>query len=96
MTTRTLLAAAAVSLAALAPAALAPAASAQTNAPLYDQLGKARAAGEDPCYHVNQYGFGNYVRGPDGSFGCYKAGSAGAIELENEQRIKCRDYPSSC
>lgn len=66
------------------------------NAPPYDQLGRARAQGEDPCYHVNEYGFGNYVRGPDGSFGCYPAGSDGAIELENEQRIKCRDYPSSC
>ena len=77
-------------------AALAPVAEAQTAAPPYDQLGRARARGEDPCYHVNEYGFGNYVRGPDGSFGCYPAGSAGAIELENEQRIKCRDYPSSC
>ncbi|RYC32497.1 hypothetical protein D3273_08900 [Lichenibacterium minor] len=66
------------------------------SAPPYDQLGRARAQGEDPCYHVNEYGFGNYVRGPDGSFGCYPAGSDGAIELENEQRIKCRDYPSSC
>ena len=66
------------------------------NAPPYDQLGRARAQGEDPCFHVNEYGFGNYVRGPDGSFGCYPAGSDGAIELENNQRIKCRDYPSSC
>ncbi len=65
-------------------------------APPYDQLGAARAAGEDPNYHVNRYGFGNYVRGPNGSFGGYPAGSAGAIELENEQRIKCRDYPESC
>ena len=74
-----------------------PAAVAQTNyAPPYSALGKARAAGENPCYHVNEYGFGNYVRGPDGSFGCYPAGSDGAVELENEQRIKCRDYPSSC
>ncbi len=77
-------------------ALFAPAADAQTPAPPYDRLGRARAQGEDPCYHVNAYGFGNYVRGPDGSFGCYPAGSDGAIELENEQRIKCRDYPSSC
>lgn len=80
----------------LAMGAPVPLAMAQTYAPPYQSLGRSRAAGEDPCYHVNEYGFGNYVRGPDGSFGCYPAGSAGAIELENEQRIKCRDYPSSC
>ena len=74
-----------------------PAAMAQVHyAPPYSQLGAARAAGEDPCYHVDRYGHGNYVRGPDGSFGCYPAGSPGAIELENEQGIKCREYPSSC
>ncbi len=73
-----------------------PPATAQAPAPPYHVLGRSRAAGENPCYHVNEYGFGNYVRGPNGSFGCYPAGSAGAIELENEQRIKCRDYPSSC
>ena len=65
-------------------------------APPYEQLGRFRAAGEDPTYHVNRYGFGNYVRGPNGSFGGYPAGSDGAIELENEQRIKCRDYPQTC
>ncbi len=74
----------------------APIATAQTHAPPYESLGRSRAAGENPCYHVNEYGFGNYVRGPGGRFGCYPAGSPGAVELENEQRIKCRDYPSSC
>ena len=76
--------------------ALCSPAMAQTYAPPYDQLGSARAVGENPNYHVNRYGFGNYVRGPNGSFGGYPAGSAGAIELENEQHIKCRDYPESC
>ncbi len=47
-------------------------------------------------YVINRYGFGNYVRGPDGSFGGYPAGSVGAQELQNEQRYKCRDYPESC
>ena len=88
MTIRILLAAAGLAAAATCASA--------ANAPPYDQLGQARAEGEDPCYHVNEYGFGNYVRGPNGSFGCYPSGSDGAIELENEQRIKCRDYPSSC
>lgn len=67
-----------------------------TPAPQYDQLGRYRAAGENPRYHVNRYGFGNYVQGPNGSYGGYPAGSAGARELENEHRIKCRDYPESC
>lgn len=81
----------------VATAVFSPAALAQVHyAPPYSQLGAARAAGEDPCFHVDRYGHGNYVRGPNGSFGCYPAGSAGAIELENEQDIKCREYPSSC
>lgn len=65
-------------------------------APQYDQLGAARAAGEDPRYHVNRYGYGNYVQGPNGSYGGYPAGSAGAIELQNEHDIKCRYLPESC
>ena len=47
-------------------------------------------------YYVNRYGYGNYVAGPNGSFGGYPAGSAGAQELRNEQRYKCRDLPESC
>ncbi len=65
-------------------------------APQYNQLGQARAAGEDPTFHVNRYGYGNYVQGPNGSYGGYPAGSAGAIELQNEHDIKCRDLPESC
>ena len=56
----------------------------------------ARAAGEDPTYHVNRYGYGNYVQGPDGAYGGYPAGSAGAIELQNEHDIKCRYAPETC
>ncbi len=65
-------------------------------APQYNQLGRSRAAGEDPTFHVNRYGYGNYVQGPNGSYGGYPAGSAGAIELQNEHDIKCRDLPESC
>jgi hypothetical protein len=46
-------------------------------------------------YHVNRYGYGNYFAGPEG-YGGYPAGSAGAQELRNEQRYKCRDLPESC
>ena len=66
------------------------------SSPQYDQLGAYRAAGEDPTYHVNRYGFGNYVQGPNGSYGGYPAGSAGAIELQNEHDTKCRYAPESC
>ena len=77
--------------------ALCPAAIAQIGAtPQYDQLGRYRAQGEDPRYHVNRYGYGNYVQGPNGSYGGYPAGSPGAIELQNEHDIKCRDFPESC
>ena len=65
-------------------------------APQYSQLARERAAGEDPTFHVNRYGYGNYVQGPNGSYGGYPAGSAGAIELQNEHDIKCRDLPESC
>ncbi len=65
-------------------------------APQYNQLARERAAGEDPTFHVNRYGYGNYVQGPNGSYGGYPAGSAGAIELQNEHDIKCRDLPESC
>jgi hypothetical protein len=64
-------------------------------APPYDHLGKYRAAGENPYYHVNRYGYGNYVQGPNGAYGGYPAGSAGARELENNHRVKCRVYPES-
>ena len=65
-------------------------------APQYNQLGAARAAGEDPTYHVNRYGFGNYVQGPNGAYGGYPAGSAGAIELEKRHEEKCRFVPERC
>ena len=81
----------------LASGTVTPAAMAQINAsPQYDQLGAARARGEDPTYHVNRYGYGNYVQGPNGAYGGYPAGSAGAIELQNEHDIKCRYAPESC
>ncbi len=64
--------------------------------PRYERLKKHRAAGEDPNYHVNRYGYGNYVRGPDGSYGGYPAGSAGARELEINTELKCRYTPESC
>ncbi len=93
MISRLLLAAA--SLAAFA--SLCPLAEAQiSSSPQYDQLGEARAAGENPYYHVNRYGFGNYVQGPNGAYGGYPAGSAGAIELQNEHDIKCRYAPETC
>ncbi len=81
----------------LASGAFTPAAMAQIgSSPQYDQLGAARAQGEDPAYHVNRYGYGNYVQGPNGAYGGYPAGSAGAIELQNEHDIKCRYAPESC
>jgi hypothetical protein len=46
-------------------------------------------------YRVNRYGYGNYFAGPKG-YGGYPFGSAGAQELRNEQRYKCRDVPESC
>lgn len=74
-----------------------PPASAQTGSPpQYRNLGQARAQGEDPSYHVNRYGYGNFVQGPNGAYGGYPAGSAGAVELENEHRIQCRDVPETC
>ncbi len=47
-------------------------------------------------YRINRQGFGNDVPGADGSFGGYPAGSAGAEELQNNQRYKCRDLPETC
>lgn len=64
--------------------------------PQYDQLGRFRAAGEDPRYHVNRYGYGNYVQGPDGRIGGYPAGSPGARELEINHELQCRYLPESC
>lgn len=64
--------------------------------PPYDHLGRYRAAGEDPRYHVNRYGYGNYVHGPGGSYGGYPAGSAGARELQINHEIKCRYSPETC
>lgn len=87
MITRSLLAAAGF----LASGLFTPAAMAQFGtSPQYDQLGAARARGEDPTYHVNRYGCGNYVQGPNGADGGYPAGSDGAIELQNEHDINCR------
>ena len=93
MLTRSLLAAVCF----LPSGSLTPAAMAQiAPSPQYDQLGAARAQGENPAYHVNRYGYGNYVQGPNGAYGGYPAGSAGAIELQNEHDIKCRYAPESC
>ena len=93
MISRVLLAA--ISLSALGGSC--PIAEAQiSSSPQYDQLGHARAAGENPYYHVTRYGFGNYVQGPNGAYGGYRAGSAGAIELQNEHDIKCRYAPETC
>ena len=64
--------------------------------PPYAHLGKYRAAGENPYYHVNRYGYGNYVRGPNGRYGGYPAGSAAARELEINHEQKCRFAPESC
>lgn len=47
-------------------------------------------------YVVNRQGFGNYVPGPNGSFGGYPAGSDGAQELQMNQRYKCQAVPESC
>ena len=80
----------------LASGAFSPLALAGGTSPQYDQLGAARAAGEAPTYHVNRYGYGKYVQGPNGAYGGYPAGSAGAIELQNEHDIKCRYLPESC
>lgn len=84
-----------VSLAALAASASAGFA-ATLPFPQYGQLGKYRAAGENPRYHVNEYGYGNYVQGPDGSIGGYPAGSDGARELQTNQELRCRYSPESC
>ncbi len=80
----------------LASGAFSPLAMATGTSPQYDQLAQARAQGENPYYHVNRYGYGNYVQGPNGAYGGYPAGSAGAIELQNEHDIKCRYVPESC
>lgn len=47
-------------------------------------------------YRVNRYGYGNYVRGPNGGFGGYPAGSAGAQILRQKQHDKCRAVPERC
>lgn len=67
--------------------------------PLLPATGHAvprNASGEDPYYQVNRYGYGNYVRGPDGGLGGYPAGSAGSRQLEIYQELKCRYSPESC
>ncbi len=56
----------------------------------------AERPADDSTYRVNRYGYGNYVHGPDGSYGGYPAGSAGARELEINQEQKCRYSPESC
>ena len=55
-----------------------------------------RVAHRYPRYHVNRYGYGNYVHGPNGSYGGYPAGSAGARELQINHEIKCRYSPETC
>ena len=47
-------------------------------------------------YRVNRYGYGHYVHGPNGSYGGYRAGSAGARELGIRRQQQCRDLPESC
>ena len=83
---------AAVSFAAIA---IQPAVATETF-PQYSQLKRHRAAGENPYYHVNRFGYGNYVQGPNGAIGGYPAGSGGARELEIYQELKCRFTPESC
>lgn len=92
MITRTLLAAASLAVAVSYPLA----GDAAETFPQYNALGRARAAGENPYYHVNRYGYGNYVMGADGSVGGYAAGSSGARQLEINQELKCRSLPESC
>lgn len=58
--------------------------------------------GENPArsgsngYVINRQGFGNYVRGPDGSFGGYPLNSPGAQILQRQQEKKCQNVPESC
>ncbi len=47
-------------------------------------------------YRVNRYGYGRYLHGPNGSYGGYPAGSAGARELQINRQQQCRDLPESC
>lgn len=47
-------------------------------------------------YKVNRYGYGRFVHGPNGSYGGYPAGSAGARELQIDRQQQCRDLPESC
>ena len=82
-------------IASFAAIAVQPASAAETF-PQYSHLKRHRAAGENPYYHVNRYGYGNYVQGPNGAIGGYPAGSAGARELEINQELKCRFTPESC
>jgi hypothetical protein len=67
-------------------------------APIHDVSYRHRRhrPGGPHYYHVNRYGFGSYRRGPRGGFGGYPAGSAGAIELQNNHRIRCENSPSRC
>ena len=75
--------------------AIQPAAAVETF-PQYEHLQRHRARGENPYYHVNRYGYGNYVQGPNGRIGGYPAGSGGARQLEIYQELKCRYTPESC
>lgn len=47
-------------------------------------------------YVINRQGFGNYVSGPDGSFGGYPLNSPGAQILQRQQEKKCQNVPESC
>ncbi len=58
--------------------------------------GTYRVAHRTPRYHVNRYGYGNYVHGPHGAYGGYPAGSAGARELQINHELKCRYSPETC
>ncbi len=65
-------------------------------APAHLHHDRYRVVHRTPRYHVNRYGYGNYVHGPNGSYGGYPAGSAGARELQINHEIKCRYSPETC
>ncbi|HEX4764808.1 MAG TPA: hypothetical protein VH414_00875 [Lichenihabitans sp.] len=65
-------------------------------APAHRHHGRYRVMHHTPRYRVNRYGYGNYVRGRNGSYGGYPAGSGGARELQINHELKCRYSPESC
>lgn len=66
---------------------------------IYDQVPvrhRSHHHAGSPYYRVNRYGFGHYVHGPNGSYGGYPAGSAGARELQINREMQCRYTPEQC